>query len=246
MTEQEFDDLIRRAILDSIELEQEQLEMQEEAEEIIPFQPSARHRRQIKAMLANPLRWARRKKQPVWKRIAQCAAMLVLVGTLGFFALGIFAPDVQAGVLRWVIERTGNQVNYEFGGEPLSGEMPKYEITELPEGYAETEVRYQPPLPVYSITYGNGNEEEDIYFSYTYMQQGGAMGYDLDETDTTMDITVNGLEGLLVKNSIPGKRNAITWIDSKNNIVFTIDSYFFNATEILHMAESVSLVKMLK
>lgn len=244
MTDQELDRLIRRAILDSIEREQEQLEIQEAAGEIPPFRPSVRHRRQIKAMLANPLRWAHRKKQPVWKKVAQRAAVFVLIGTLGFVALGLFTSNVQASVFRWVIKQKGNQISYVFGGEPISEEFPMYEITELPQGYVQTEVWYQPPLPVYNATYGNGDENDVIYFQYEYMEQGGAINLNLDEIDTVTDVTVNGLEGMLIASSIPipGRFNRIIWIDKKSNLIFNITTAL-SKDEIMHMAESVSLVK---
>lgn len=62
MTEQELDLFMRNVLLDAIALDEET------NTETIPYTPSLHHQKQIKAMLKNPLRWARDRKQPVWKR----------------------------------------------------------------------------------------------------------------------------------------------------------------------------------
>lgn len=62
MTEQELDLFMRNVLLDAIALDEET------NTETIPYTPSLHHQKQIKAMLKNPLRWARDRKQPVWKK----------------------------------------------------------------------------------------------------------------------------------------------------------------------------------
>ena len=53
MTEQELDLLMRNVLLDAIALDEET------NTETIPYTPSLHHQKQIKAMLKDPLRWAR-------------------------------------------------------------------------------------------------------------------------------------------------------------------------------------------
>ena len=57
MTEQELDLFMRNVLLDAIALDEEA------NTETIPYTPSLHHQKQIKAMLKNPLRWARDRKQ---------------------------------------------------------------------------------------------------------------------------------------------------------------------------------------
>lgn len=62
MTEQELDLFMRNVLLDAIALDEET------NTETIPYTPSLHHQKQIKAMLKNPLRWARNREQSVWKK----------------------------------------------------------------------------------------------------------------------------------------------------------------------------------
>lgn len=78
MTEQELDLFMRNVLLDAIAMDEEtQIET-------IPYTPSLHHQKQIKAMLKNPLRWARDRKQPVWKRALKRVAVILLVISLAF------------------------------------------------------------------------------------------------------------------------------------------------------------------
>ena len=59
MTDQELDRIMERVLIDSLKLDWEKA-----AQEEIPFEPSSQHQRQMRAMLANPLRWVRRRERP--------------------------------------------------------------------------------------------------------------------------------------------------------------------------------------
>ena len=68
MTDQELDTLMRRVLLDSLKLDLEGAAGGE-----LPFNPTPRFQRQMTAMLANPLKWARKRARPLWKNVAQKA-----------------------------------------------------------------------------------------------------------------------------------------------------------------------------
>lgn len=78
MTEQELDLFMRNVLLDAIALDEET------NTETIPYTPSLHHQKQIKAMLKNPLRWARDRERPVWKRALKRVAVILLVISLAF------------------------------------------------------------------------------------------------------------------------------------------------------------------
>lgn len=88
MTEQELDLFMRNVLLDAIALDEET------NTETIPYTPSLHHQRQIKAMLKNPLRWARDRKQPVWKRALKRVAVILLVISLAFGSLMVVSPTI--------------------------------------------------------------------------------------------------------------------------------------------------------
>ena len=100
MTDQELDALIKRALIDSIKLECEAMER----DCTLVFQPSARHQRQMKLMLKDPLGWARRKARPVWKTIAQRVAVVLLIISLGFGTVMVSSPAARAAFVRWITE----------------------------------------------------------------------------------------------------------------------------------------------
>ena len=90
MTEQELDLFMRNVLLDAIALDEET------NTETIPYTPSLHHQKQIKAMLKNPLRWARDRKQPVWKRALKRVAVILLVISLAFGSLMVVSPTARA------------------------------------------------------------------------------------------------------------------------------------------------------
>ena len=65
MTEKELDAFMSKVLLDVIAFDEDRLE------EKIPYAASARHRRQMRAMLKDPVRWTRERGKPVWKRVLQ-------------------------------------------------------------------------------------------------------------------------------------------------------------------------------
>ena len=74
------------------------------------------------------------------------------------------------------------------------------------------------------------------------MHQGSASDYVTDGVEV-LPVTVNGLSGqLFLTDDWENKWNTITWIDAERNLQFEIDANV-NRDVILHMAESVSLVK---
>ena len=237
MTDQELDTLMRRVLLDSLKLDAESAASGE-----LAFEPTPRYQRQMAAMVKDPLKWERRRARPLWKNVAQKAAVILLVFSLSLGSLMAVSPTVRAAVVRWVTEWYETHVVYRFSGEQLSEEMPQYEITDLPEGYVEDE---RVDWPTYiSIIYRKTNDENAswIYLQYVYMQQGASSNFGTENADI-IPVTVNGLEGqLYLTKDSEQSDSTITWIDPDENILFAV-SAALGDDDILHMAESVSLVK---
>ena len=191
MTDQELDTLMRRVLLDSLKLDAESAASGE-----LAFEPTPRYQRQMAAMVKDPLKWERRRARPLWKNVAQKAAVILLVFSLSLGSLMAVSPTVRAAVVRWVTEWYETHVVYRFSGEQIADEMPQYEVTDLPEGYAETK-RVEWPSYV-SIIYQKVNDGNApwIYLQYIYMQQGASSNFEIENADI-IPITVNGLEGQL-------------------------------------------------
>ena len=237
MTDRELDRMMQHVLLDAIKRDCEK-----ETDDVPAFKPTRHYQRQIAAMLSDPLKWARKRARPIWKSALQKVAMILLVFTLSLGSLMAVSPTVRAAVVRWVTEWYETHVVYRFSGEQIADEMPQYEVTDLPEGYAETE-RVEWPSYV-SIIYQKVNDENApwIYLQYIYMQQGASSNFEIENADI-IPVTVNGLEGqLYLTKDSEQSDSTITWIDPNENILFAV-SAALGADDILHIAESVSLVK---
>lgn len=229
MTDQELDRVMRRVLLDALKAEEEQ-----NAGPGVPFAPSARYRRSMGRMCRNPLKWLRDRERPVWRRALRQAAMIALVIAIGFGVLMTTVPPVRAAVLQWVTEWYETHIVYRYHGDDPSEPLPKFAITALPDGFAETEREHQPASVgvVYEDDTGNL-----IFLDCIFMHQGGAMAFNADDCIVT-DLTVNGMEGQFFESETPGYFNSITWIDADQRIQFSITGVFEEA-ELLCMAESV-------
>ena len=237
MTDQELDTLMRRVLLDSLKLDLEGAAGGE-----LPFNPTPRFQRQMTAMLANPLKWARKRARPLWKNVAQKAAVILLVFSLSLGSLMAVSPTVRAAVVRWVVEWYETHVVYGHLGAPMTGEIPQYTITDLPDGYVEDLKQNISEDDFVCKVYYNEESDRLIYFDYAYMQQGTAWTYVTEDTEN-IAVTVNGLEGeMFLTDDWENTRNTITWFDPQTNIQFSLNANF-NKDDILHIAESVSLSK---
>ncbi len=238
MTDRELDGLMRRVLLDSLKLDRDK-------KPETPFEPSAGHRREIGAMLADPLAWERKKARPIWKTAARRAAIVLLIISLGFGGIMAASPTVRAAFLQWIVEWYEDRIVYRYTGADITGTMPRYEITELPEGYAEVEdERIEWPMQT-DIMYRNEETGKTMYLGYMYMQQGGSNTFLLNGEDA-IPVTVNGLVGqLFLEKDWENRRNTVTWIDPDNNLQFNLHAYL-SKEDILHIAESVSLADSTK
>ena len=220
MTDQELDQMMRRALLDAAAQEAEALPQE-------PPELSPRHGRSMRAMLRDPLAWARSRRRPALRTAARhAAAVLVTV-----------SPQVQADITRWVAEQTGNVLDFQFRGDSPAQPIPQYQITALPEGYVETE--RTDAFAAGNVTYKN-SDGDMILLSYTYMHDGAHDGFILDNTDTVSDIRVSGMPGKLILSSLEDHDSYVTWIDGASNMQFTV-SAAIDEVSIIAIAESVSL-----
>lgn len=236
MTERELDRIMRRVLIDSLKTDTERA-----GKEPGPsFEPTSGYKRRMRAMVANPAAWLRRREHPrrqaVWR-----AAVILLACLAAFGGTMAFHPTARAAVIRWIMERYEGGVDYRYAGEQNPEALPQYGIAELPDGYAET-VRDTAPGLV-AVTYEN-REGDVIYLDYIFMHQGAQTSFVLNG-DEVFDVTVNQMNGQFIQSHIPGNLNSLTWIDPDLNIQFTLDGNF-GLEELLYMAEKISLCEVTK
>lgn len=234
MTEQELDRIMQRILLDAIKRDCEK-----ETDDVPVFKPTHHYQRQITAMLADPLKWARKKAQPIWKNALQKVAVILLVFSLSLGSVMAVSPTARAAVIRWVTEWYETHVVYRYSGEDIWGEMPHYEISGLPQGYTEI-IRDVYEASV-SVVYESPSGDI-ICFDYTHIQQGAANIIALGD-DEIIDVTVNGIQGHLFLPHDSEDAKTITWINADSDLQFVVKA-FCSEIDILHMAENVCLAKM--
>ena len=235
MTDQELDQMMRRALLDAAAQEAEALPQE-------PPELSPRHGRSMRAMLRDPLAWARSRRRPALRTAARHAAArhaaaVLLVLVLSAAVLVTVSPQVRADITRWVAKQTGNVLDFQFRGDSPAQPIPQYQITALPEGYVETE--RTDAFAAGNVTYKN-SDGDMILLSYTYMHDGAHDGFILDNTDTMSDIRVSGMPGKLILSTEEKSFDCILWIDAAQNLQFTITAAAEESV-IIAMAESISL-----
>lgn len=230
MTDQELDQMLRRALLDAAAQEAEALPQE-------PPELSPRHGRSMRAMLRDPLAWARSRRRPALRTAARHAAAVLLVLVLSAAVLVTVSPQVRADITRWVAEQTGNVLDFQFRSDSPAQPIPQYQITALPEGYVETE--RTDALDAGNVTYKN-SDGDTILLDYAYMQDGALHRIILNDTDTMSDIRVSGMPGKLIISTEEKSFDCILWIDAAQNLQFTITAAAEESV-IIAMAESVSL-----
>ena len=155
----------------------------------------------------------------------------------------VVSPTARATFIRWVTEWYETHVVFRYAGDDVQGKMPQYEIGELPDGFSENLQKGFCTAGM-SVHYYADKDGEAIVLRYIYMQQGSMTGVDTENSDI-ISVSVNGCDGYLIIPREAGCNNTITWSAAESNLHFTIDAPL-GETDILHMAESVSLVETTK
>ena len=205
------------------------------------YEASPRFERRMERLLADPTNYARKMLRPWQEKIARAAAMAAVSVGLSALLLSQLSPSAWAAVKRWFMEVRQWDIVYYFSGEATEKELPYYTIAELPEGYVYAEEKNDDGYR--RIRYENENGQR-IRLEYNIMETGSAFVVDT-ENMSVHNILVNGCSGQVFLSSDPKQGNAILWIDDDTNIQFFLNA-FAEEPVLLHMAESVSLVKTAK
>lgn len=213
----------------------------EEAEELknvktVDFSPTYLKFRD--KLLKDPFRYAKRRKRPLWKKALQIAACLLLAMAIGLGAVMTVSPVARAEIVRWFREVYETYFFYRFVDDYEPGELPVYEIGEVPEGYVETD---QEELGDFRrVTYQNTNGDR-LWFAYVWMRDG--FGWALNSVGVeVLDVDVNGCKGEFYYYPDESGTNCVIWRDEDASLMFCVDM-FGKKEEILHVAESVFLAR---
>ena len=211
-------------------------DMQSISDPVLEFEPSRRHERQIRQMLKDPLHWAKSRNRATLQKTTQWVAVILLFVSLSFGFVMLFSAPARAAVERWIVEWYQTHIVYRYFGS--SEGLPRYELTGLPEGFAE--IMRQEEAASVDILYGNENGGL-ISLSYQAMQQGGAVGFILNGDDVS-EVTIGRNQGMLFIPRDPEDLKSLTWVDEKAGVQFTIAADL-EEPELIRLAEGLRKLK---
>lgn len=242
MTDRELDEVIGRLLIDS-----EDPAIYADAGPQPAFSPSRRHEREMRKMLQNPLAWARRRARPRWKTVLEKAALVFLVLFVSMGALFAFSPAAQALVSQWFEQwDNGHILQYRYDGPALARLLPRYAVAALPEGYAETE-----RIELFTATFVTyANEAGDtLYLEYGQVAEGAQVrrkkGTFRSDLMKAVPVCVRETDGQYYPAAEPGGDNTLLWYDREEGIQYALAGPWAQE-DMVHMAESISLVKTTK
>lgn len=176
-----------------------------------------------------------------WRKLVRSAVVMILTVMITFSLLCTLNIEVRAAVSTWFKEMFGTFTTYWFTSDK-DIHLPEYELTWIPEGY---EIVFEEAYEqTYGSVYQRGSSVMDSFtFDYNIATDDMKLTVQsLHGSIETMQVDINGQYGEFYLASNPADTNTLAWFDEDNNVVFIITSYL-DQQEILHIANSVKLVK---
>lgn len=219
---------LKAALQEAYFMELEEIPSEEELSEDKALTFSSAFERKMKKLI-------RRADHPIWYRIVQTAACLLLAALLSGCTVLAISPEAREAFVGWVRELSEGWFVYHYVGEKKDSlESIIYRPTWIPDGY-EVISEYSSPRN-FKIEYKK-TDEELAMFSYTMytdsmeaqVESGGA---------EIKHIFIDSYPADLYLDPDPGKENVLMWMNDEVGALFTISAPF-SGDEIIKMAESV-------
>lgn len=191
-------------------------------------------RRKMEALLR------RQRRRSVQHTVWRYAAAVLLTVTLTFGAVMAVSPQARAAVVQWVRTVYENSVVYRFFNPAPQGAIPRYELTWLPEGFAETDVFCDEEY--YYVIYENKENGQGFIFEYQLMHDGTSVTNIPEEGSSITQVEVNGLRGEYYQAPDDADGNLLQFIDETADIIFKISGNI-ERDSIFNIAEGVILCK---
>ena len=177
-------------------------------------------------------------EKPSYGAVKRAACILLAFVLVGGSLLAA-SPTVRAAALGWLRESYGTVSMYLFQEKAPGGELGKYRLSEVPEGYtlwSESQSANDG-----HITYVN-DDEHFLRLMYLRQPKNGSTAFSIDEI-TLFEISRVSVRGTigdyyLCKDGSRG--NAIVW--EENDILFSI-SGFLQKEQLIELANCINLVK---
>ena len=163
--------------------------------------------------------------------------ILAVAMVLGTLPLSVFA----ATVVGWLRESYGTVSMYLFQEKAPGGELGKYRLSEVPEGY--TLRKEKQDEDEYSIIYEN---EDGLFFSFSYMIQpeNGGSAFVIEQMDhlSVHEVVVQETVGDFYMCEDGTTSNSVIWVNEESGILFHLAGWF-PEQELIDLVNCINLVK---
>lgn len=189
---------------------------------------SPRFRRKMRHLLF-------RQNHPVLMRGLQSAAVLFLTITVLFGTLFATNTDANEFASGWTRIKIGPVSVYTFFGEAYTGEIPRFYLDWVPDGYTWESVREEESGTVFTYKDPDGRQ---VFFNFIVPTLDSYWVYPQLSEYREEEVSINGIPGTLHISSNAEHSSLISWIDTERNIMFNLTAYADTQT-LIQMAESV-------
>lgn len=235
----EFDKMLRSALMDAARAEWEQVMEEPQAEPEF----SARYLRERKRLLKDPFGYAKRKSRPMWKKVLQTAASIVLVAGIGLGGVLAVSPEARA----WVVWRMSVAQGEDFAvftkPEHMDGllDASRFQPTYIPDGF-EMVWEDRAPDAWLKLDYEDGAGN---YIDYRAVSLSSSVDFSFhldNEHSDSFEISVNGLPATLMVANTEGYSSYLVWMDGEAGVAYCITATL-DREELIQIAESVTYNK---
>lgn len=239
MEPSEFDRMLRGALLDAARADWDQA--LEEAQAEPDF--SGRYRRERNRLLRDPFGHAKRKTRPMWQKVLQTAASIVLAAGIGLGGVLAVSPEARA----WVVWRMSAAQGEDFAvftkPEHLDGglDASRFQPTYIPDGF-EVVWEDRAPGAWLELDYEDGAGN---YIDYEAVSLSSSVDFSFhldNEHSDSFEIQINGLPATLMVANTEGYSSYLVWMDGEAGVAYCITATL-DREEIIRIAESVTYSK---
>ena len=235
MTDAEFEDMVRSALLEATRREYAHIL---EADDLPAPDYSPRFLRWQEKFLADPFGYVKRKARPLWKKVGRAAACLLVAAGVAFGGVLVFSPQARAWVAQVIAEWRETHTKFTFTGEPRPGaDVGVWRPSYVPDGFEEID-----RLDLERVGYIVYEDSDGVSIRFTYRLLNGSGSFSNDnEHSDYYQTTINGNPADLFISTQAGKRSFLIWSDEDVGTAYKLSSEI-DYNELITMAESVEKI----
>ncbi len=168
--------------------------------------------------MKDPFGFAKKVTRPMWRKVGQIAAVILLVLSVTFGSLLVLSPQARAYAQRIVAQWFESYTAFRISGDGSSNsDLGTWYPTWLPEGYTLT--REETAFGISTLLIYENEEEELLQLKYSLTINGTSVYLD-NEHGTYKSVTVNDHPGYLLQGETSEDSSYLIWSDEEEHVTF--------------------------